>query len=119
MSRLRRVRHAFAQEQGSLLVEVMVGAIVLSIATFAVLDGLEGAQAVGAKNKQRSTSSTLAQQDIERLRAYPINALSNLTQTRTVDVQGVDYTVESKTAVDPRQREHRELHRLERRRPTT
>lgn len=75
----------------------MVGAIVLSIATFAVLDGLDGAQATGQQNKQRTVSSTLAQQDIERLRAYPITSLSNFTQTRTVNVAGVGYSVQSRT----------------------
>ena len=97
MFRAGRVRRALSQERGSLLVEVMVGAIVLAITTFAILDGLEGAQATGAQNKQRSVSSTLAQQDIERLRAYPVTALSNFTQTREVDVAGVDYTVQSVT----------------------
>lgn len=75
----------------------MVGALVLAIATFAIMNGLDGAQATGLKNKQRSVSATLAQQDIERLRAYPITALSNYTQTRTVKVGSVNYTVSSRT----------------------
>ena len=48
-------------------------------------------------DKERSVSSTLAQQDIERLRAYPITSLSNYRQTRTVNVAGVGYTVVSRT----------------------
>ena len=76
-----------------MLIEVMVGALVLATTTFAVLNGLDGAQKTGRVNKERTVSSTLAQQDIERLRAYPIPALSNFTQTRTVPVAGVNYTV--------------------------
>jgi type II secretory pathway pseudopilin PulG len=80
-----------------MLVEVMVGTIVLAIATAAVLDGLDGAQKTGSRNKQRSVASTLAQQDLERLRSMPITALNNLAQTRQVDVTGVQYTVNSDT----------------------
>ena len=80
-----------------MLIEVMVGAIVLAISTFAVLNGLDGAQNTGRVNKERSVSATLAQQDIERLRAYPITALSNFSQTRSVSVAGVQYSVASET----------------------
>jgi type II secretory pathway pseudopilin PulG len=97
MSTTRRARCDLASERGSLLVEVMVGALILAIATVAVLDGLDGAQATGRVNKERSVSATLAQQDIERLRAYPITALSNFSQTRTVSVAGVQYSVVSET----------------------
>ncbi|MEA2330934.1 MAG: hypothetical protein QOH58_1072 [Thermoleophilaceae bacterium] len=80
-----------------MLIEVMVGAVVLAIATTAILNGLDGAQSTGASNKARSVQATLAQQDIERMRAFPVNSLSNLRQTRTVAVAGVDYTVVSRT----------------------
>lgn len=92
-----RRRVSFSEQEGSLLIEVMVGAVVLAITTFAVLDGLEGAQKTGLKNKSRSVSATLAQQDIERLRAFPITSLSNYRETRTVDVAGASYTVTSRT----------------------
>ncbi len=60
----------------------MIGALILAISTVAVLNGLDGAQKTGRVNKERSVSATLAQQDIERLRSYPITALSNFSQTR-------------------------------------
>jgi hypothetical protein len=62
-------RRSLSSERGSLMVEVLMGALLLALATFAVFNGLEGAQATGRMNKERSVSSTLAQQDIERLRA--------------------------------------------------
>jgi type II secretory pathway pseudopilin PulG len=86
-----------SSQQGSLLVEVMVGTLVLGITTLAVLTGLDGAQDSGARNKSRSEYSALAQQDIERLRSKPITALSNLNETRAVRVGPVDYTVTSET----------------------
>jgi type II secretory pathway pseudopilin PulG len=84
-------------QQGSLLVEVMVGSLVLGIATLAVLTGLSGAQDTGARNKSRSEYAALAQQDIERLRAKPVTVLSNYNETRAVRVGTVDYTVTSET----------------------
>jgi type II secretory pathway pseudopilin PulG len=95
---MRRVwRYHLAAERGSMLIEVLVGAMLVAIASVAILDGLDGAQRTGAKNKVRSVQSTLAQQDLERLRSIPINALSNLRQSRAVNVAGVDYTVDSRT----------------------
>jgi Tfp pilus assembly protein PilV len=93
---LRR-RTPLSAQEGSLLIEVMVGAIVLAIATLAILSGLDGAQGTGLQNKQRSAAATLAQQDIERLRAFPITALSNYTETREVKLSGAFYTVSSRT----------------------
>lgn len=92
---LARRRPLLREERGSLLVEVMVGCLVLGITTVAVLDGLDGAQATGRANKDRTEYATLAQQDIERLRSMPITALANLDQTRTVTVGAVNYTVRS------------------------
>jgi Tfp pilus assembly protein PilV len=97
MSRARRAAVSLSSEQGSLLVEVMVGALVLAIATFAIMSGLDGAQSTALTNKERSTAATLAQQDLERLRSFPITSLSNYEQTRTVKVGGVNYTVTTKT----------------------
>jgi type II secretory pathway pseudopilin PulG len=80
-----------------MMIEVLAGIVVLGIATAAVLDGLDGAQETGLKNKNRSVAATLAQQDIERIRATPVTSLANLYQERTVDVRGVPYTVVSRT----------------------
>lgn len=77
------------------MVEVLVGTVLLALTTAAVLDGLDGAQKTGRKNKDRSTSATLAQQDLERLRSLPPTLLANLHQTRVVVVAGVTYTVAS------------------------
>jgi hypothetical protein len=84
-------------ERGSMLIEAMVGAVVLAIATTAILNGLDGAQSAGARNKARSVQASLAQQDIERLRAKPITSLSNYRETRYPIVAGVTYTVVSRS----------------------
>ena len=76
---------------------MLVGCVVLAVATAGILNGIDGAQSVGAKNKARSVQATLAQQDIERMRSMPVASLDNFTQTRTLNVAGADYTVVSRT----------------------
>jgi len=85
-------------ERGSMLVEVMVGAVVLAIAATAILSGIDGAQGAGGRNKAKSIQASLAQQDIERMRGLPLATLDGLSQTTTVNVGGVDYTVVSTTS---------------------
>jgi Tfp pilus assembly protein PilV len=97
MPPLSSLRMRLRSQRGSLMIEVMVGALVLGLATLAVLDGLDGAQATGAKNKQRSVAATLAQQEIERLRSIPVTSLANYSSTREVKVHNVTYTVKADT----------------------
>jgi Tfp pilus assembly protein PilV len=85
-------------ESGSIMVEVLVGCILLALTTAAVLDGVDGAQETGRKNRDRSAAATLAQQDLERMRSMPPTVLNGLDQTRTVTVANVPYTVVSRTA---------------------
>jgi Tfp pilus assembly protein PilV len=94
--RLARTRVARAQ-RGSALIEVLIGTLLLGLATTAVLGGLDGAQDAGLRNKNRSVAATLAQQDLERLRSLPPTVLANYEEARTVTVGGVGYTVASRT----------------------
>jgi type II secretory pathway pseudopilin PulG len=90
------IRNRLSGERGSVMVEVLVGTILLAMTTAAVLDGLDGAQATARKNKDRSLAATLAQQDIERMRSMAPPVLDGLSQTRTVTVAYVPYTVVSR-----------------------
>ena len=89
-----------------MLIEVMVGALVLAITTTAVLNGLDGAQKTGGRNKARSVAAALAEQDQERMRSMPVAdllPLVNTPYTRPVAVKGATYTVTSSAsyATDP------------------
>lgn len=79
-----------------MLIEVMVSAVLVVITSAAVLDGLNGAQGTGQKNKARSESAALAQKDQERMRAMPIDDLSNYHDTQTVSVATAPYTIDSR-----------------------
>jgi Tfp pilus assembly protein PilV len=91
-------RSRLRAERGSALIEVLVGAVVLSIATVGLLNGLDGAQSAGAKNKARSTAAALAEQDIERMRSMRVTDLPGYYSSRPVVVRGVTYTVVSRGA---------------------
>jgi Tfp pilus assembly protein PilV len=98
---IHRPRNALRPERGSMLIEVMVGALVLAITTTAVLNGLDGAQSFGGRNTARSVAASLAEQDQERMRAMPTSdlvAYVNTPYTRPVTVDGVQYTVTSSAA---------------------
>jgi hypothetical protein len=75
----------------------MIGAVIVVSVTSAILNGLEGAEDTGARNKARTESAALAQQDQERLRAMAVDDLSNYHNTRTVSVAGATYTIESRS----------------------
>ena len=71
------------------------------MATTAVLNGIDGAQKTGGRNKARSVAAALAEQDQERMRSMPVVAAVPYISTpysRTVKVKGVNYTVVSSAA---------------------
>ena len=80
-----------------MLIEVMVGAVVLAIATRRPAQRhRRRPERRAPQNKARSTAAALAEQDQERMRSLPVATLPRLlAPTRTVTVAGVDYTVVS------------------------
>jgi Tfp pilus assembly protein PilV len=88
---------AARDERGSVLIEVMVSAVLLVVATIALLSAIDGANASSARSKGRSIASQLAEQDQERLRSKRFVDLSNYTETTTRVVAGVPYTVLSES----------------------
>ncbi|MEA2474523.1 MAG: hypothetical protein QOE06_2438 [Thermoleophilaceae bacterium] len=85
------------REDGFGLAEVLASAAVLTIVVLGVYAGLDGTISVSGQNKARTVAAALAQQDQEQLRAQRATQLSNHSSTRTVDVSGVPYTVDSRT----------------------
>ena len=96
-----RPRPRLSSESGSILVEVLVGAVLLAMATTALLNGIDGAQKTGGRNKARTVAATLAEQDQERMRGLAPETLVGLIgtpTTRTVKVRDVNYTVVSSSS---------------------
>jgi Tfp pilus assembly protein PilV len=96
-----RLCHALIQrlhrgEEGWLIVETMMGAVVLVVGAIAIYNGLDGASKASGRNRNRTVASYLAQQDQERMRTMDAAALSGgYTNTRTVTIAGVPYKVVS------------------------
>jgi hypothetical protein len=87
------------EEQGWLIAELMMGALVLIIGGIAIYNGLDGASKTSGRNRNRSIAAYLAQQDQERMRSMDAAELSNgYTNSRLVTVDNVNYTVNSSAA---------------------
>jgi type II secretory pathway pseudopilin PulG len=90
------------REQGGFgLIEVIVSAAVLALASLAILAGIEGAQSSAGREKARSVASSLAEQDQERLRSLQFDTLDGYSTSpppsRQVTVDGIPYNVASTT----------------------
>jgi Tfp pilus assembly protein PilV len=82
-------------EQGSILIEVLVSAIMLVITAVGVFSAFDAGTRSSAEERHRAQAEGLAQADIARLRTMRISDLSNLLETKTVNVEGNEYTVKS------------------------
>jgi hypothetical protein len=82
-----------ARDDGYLLIEVIMGAVLVLLVTLGLLSGFDSSTRASSINKQRSEASSIAQTDQESLRTLPVASLSNYHGTKTVTVAGVAYTV--------------------------
>lgn len=86
----------YSPQGGFALPEVLVSAVVLTLIAGATLTALTATKEAGAQERFRSQAQAIAQQDQARLRAIRISTLTNsFTDTRTVNVDGNEYTVTS------------------------
>lgn len=83
-------------QDGSTLIEVVVAAALLLILALGVLGALDNADARGSEQKAKGIAGSLAQAEQERLRALPLQDLSNLRSTRAEIVNGASFTVDSR-----------------------
>jgi Tfp pilus assembly protein PilV len=85
-----------AGDAGFALIEAVISAVVLAVVALAVLSGIESSIHSATRERSRSISSTLAEQDQERMRAMSADDLADMASlTRTVQVKNVNYTVTS------------------------
>ena len=83
-------------EAGMTLIEVMTSALVLVVISLGVTKGIDTASNASGSAKLKTTASTLAQQDQERLRTITAANLVKLNTTRTQAVRGVPFTIVSR-----------------------
>jgi len=83
-------------EQGFALIEALVAATLLVILALGFLAALDAAARTSAANRGRAQAASLAQQDMERMRALNVTALTGTNSSRTQTVGNVTYTIASK-----------------------
>jgi len=89
-------RARLCSERGDTIIEVLISAMILAIIVVASFNGFSAITKASALGRARSQAQALAEQDQERLRSEPINAieaLSGSTTTRTVKLNGTTYTI--------------------------
>lgn len=79
------------------MIETLISAVILVIVVGAVLTTIDASGRTATVNKNRSVAATLAEKDQERMRAMSPIALDGHSQSPSVNVDGVTYTVNSKS----------------------
>ncbi|MEA2439211.1 MAG: hypothetical protein QOH76_635 [Thermoleophilaceae bacterium] len=79
-------RRRLRAQSGFALIEVVVSAGLLMVVAGGVLAGIDGPSNISGRNEVRSQASSLAQQDIERMRSMPISQLVGYSATTPVTV---------------------------------
>jgi type II secretory pathway pseudopilin PulG len=87
------------REDGFILIEVLVSALILAIVAAAVLAVLSSTTHSAASERVRAQASALAQEDQARLRTLRIGTLNRLEQKReNIELDGTKFTVLSQGA---------------------
>lgn len=84
-----------AREQGFVLIEVLVSALIITLVAGAVLALVTATTRSAADQRSKADAYGVAQEDQARLRSMRISSLNRLQQTRTVSLNGTQFTVES------------------------
>jgi Tfp pilus assembly protein PilV len=91
------LRPGLSAEHGVTLVETLISAAILVAVLIGVLASLDASAHTAAINRSRTVAASLAEQDLERLRALPASTLASYAvPPRTVTSGGAEYRVASK-----------------------
>lgn len=90
-----RERLRLEDESGFSIIEALVAALVLIIASIGIFGALEATGTAGAQEKYRSQAYQLAQEDQARLRGMKVTQLMTYNNTRNVTVDGDQFTIAS------------------------
>lgn len=77
--------------------EAVVSMVLLVIFALGFLGAVDTASRISGNNGARTTAAALAQEDIERVKALKIRDLANMNVTRTVNMNGVPYSITTTT----------------------
>lgn len=83
-------------EDGFILIEVLVSAVILAIVAGAVLTLITATTHSAASERNHSVAYGLAQEDQAKLRTFQVSRLNRYVHSETVAIGGTSYTVESR-----------------------
>ena len=83
------------EEAGFALIEILISGVVAVIATGAVFTLMQATARTAGDQRKRTQAYAVAQEDQARLRAMRLPSLNRLNETRTVTVDGTEFTVVS------------------------
>jgi type II secretory pathway pseudopilin PulG len=89
-------RPAPPAQEGFIIIEVLVSALILAIVAGAVLTLITATTRSAASERNHGTAYGLAQEDQARMRTMRISGLNRLSETHTTTIGGATFTVESK-----------------------
>jgi Tfp pilus assembly protein PilV len=91
----RRHNGLRSSEAGFALIEVMVSAVLLVALALATLKLIDSSATASSTQRARSAASSLAHQDLNRMRQMTISSAAGLAQSYPVNLNGLNYAVES------------------------
>lgn len=91
-----RARRTPSEEDGFIIIEVLVSALILAIVAGAVLTLITATTRSAASERSHSTAYGLAQEDQTRMRTLPLSTLKSYQKEKTETIGGTSFTVVSK-----------------------
>lgn len=86
-----RLRH-LRDEDGFIIVEVLVSAVILVTVSLAVFLTLDNADKAAGNQQRRALAANFAQSELERIRSLPVEDIAAARGTRTVTFKRIEYT---------------------------
>lgn len=85
----RRLR----DDRGFMIIEVLVSALILIMASLAVFSALDNADKAAGNQQRRALAANFAQSELERIRSLPVEDIAAMRGTRNLTRDDIDYAI--------------------------
>ncbi len=86
-------RERLHDDRGFMIIEVLVSALILIMASLAVFSALDNADKAAGQQQRRAVSANWAQSEIERIRSMPVEDIEAMKGVRTVERDKIKYFI--------------------------
>jgi type II secretory pathway pseudopilin PulG len=87
----RNRRRRLRSDDGFIIVEVLVSAVILVTVSLAVFLTLDNADKAAGNQQRRTLAANFAQSELERIRSLPVEDVAAARGTRTLTFEGIEY----------------------------